>query len=524
MTRLPLAVCLLLGLVLPAEAQAPRPDRQGDALPQGAVARVTSPALREPGGVTLLSFSPDGTRLAAVGGGKFLVVADAATGAERLRLGGSRDRVTALAFSADGSALTAVGPDQYVRQYDATSGKMLRTVQLSPTAGSSFSLSADGRLLAHLDADGEPPVRLLDAASGNELARFGRPRRAVQGADGFRLQLAPDGKTLASWDGGAGQLVLWESASGREIGPVRGEHVSVGPLAFSADGRMLVSGDGGVVSVWETATGRLRRRLVTADALVKALALSPDGRYLVAGGEGEGATPGGSPALWELRTGKRILRLTGHAGRVSAVAYSPNGKRVATGGPDGTLLVWDVAAQNARRSPPTKLSAPRLEGLWADLGSEDAGRAYDAVCALAEADGGAASFLGERLRGAAEAGGRETLRLIADLGSSRFALREKAMAALRRLGEAAGPALRHALGKNPSDEVRRRLEQLLAPLGKGQAVKLSEEQVRATRALEALEHAGTPEVRAVLVRLSRGEEAPWLAGQAAASLRRLGGP
>jgi hypothetical protein len=49
---------------------------------------------------------------------------------------------------------------------------------------------------------------------------------------------------------------------------------------------------------------------------------------------------------------------------------------------------------------------------------------------------------------------------IADLDSNQFAVREKATQELKKLGESAQPALRHALDNQPKAEARKRLERL----------------------------------------------------------------
>jgi dipeptidyl aminopeptidase/acylaminoacyl peptidase len=512
---LPLLACL-------RGAPEARPQGQAGPLPPGAVAQVRSAYLRELRGATLLRFSPDGTRLAAVAGGRVVIVADAATGAELVRLGGPQDQVSAVAFSADGQSLIAAGPDQLIRTWDVASGKILRTVQLSPTTGASLALSADGRRLAHTDGDLRVPVRVLDTASGRELARFGKPQPGAQSAEVLQVQIAPDGKVVATSENTARRLLLWDALKGQPLRAVQDRPDDAEGLAFSVNGRMLAAREKDAVSVWETASGQRRRRVQTGPRPITALAFSPDGRYLLAGVEARDTASAEGASLWDLASQRPLARFGSHAGGVRAVAYAPDGKRVATAGADGAVLIWDMAAHPARRPPAgRKLSAKELETLWADLDADDARRAYDAVCALTADDSQSVPFLGERLRTTQEDVAREVSRLIAELGDRRFAVREKATAALRRLGEAAGPALRQAARNPGSDEVRRRLEQLLAPLATSGAA-LSPEQVRSTRALEVLENAATAEARAALRRLARGEVSTWLAEQAAEALRRLG--
>jgi hypothetical protein len=107
-------------------------------------------------------------------------------------------------------------------------------------------------------------------------------------------------------------------------------------------------------------------------------------------------------------------------------------------------------------------------------------------------------------------------RLVVDLDSDQFAVRQRVGKELERLGEAAEPALRRAMTGDISPEVRRRLAEVLNRLG-----VLSGERLRAVRALEALERICSPEARMVVAKLAR-ESAGTRSGTAAANtLRRL---
>jgi HEAT repeat protein len=110
-------------------------------------------------------------------------------------------------------------------------------------------------------------------------------------------------------------------------------------------------------------------------------------------------------------------------------------------------------------------------------------------------------------------------RLVTDLGSDSFAVREKAAAELEKLGEGAGPGLRKALASEPTAEVRRRVEGLL---DRQQWPASAPEAVRGLRAVEALERIGTPEAREALKGLAGGIPEAVLTRAAQAALERLG--
>jgi hypothetical protein len=103
--------------------------------------------------------------------------------------------------------------------------------------------------------------------------------------------------------------------------------------------------------------------------------------------------------------------------------------------------------------------------------------------------------------------------LIVKLDSERFLEREQAKKELELLEESAEVALRQALERKPSLEVRRRIEHQL------KALALS--RLRAARAVEILEQIGTAEARQVLLSVAKGDPKALRTREAKASLQRL---
>jgi hypothetical protein len=166
------------------------------------------------------------------------------------------------------------------------------------------------------------------------------------------------------------------------------------------------------------------------------------------------------------------------------------------------------------------LTARQLDALWADLGGEDAGRGFLALWALAGAPEQAVPYLKERLRPEAVPDAREReriVRLIVDLDSDTFAVREKASAELAKVRERAAPALRDALTRKPSAEARKRIEQILGD-GKDKAPPPARQ--RESRAVLALQHMRTDEARKLLADLAAGAPEARLTREARDALRR----
>jgi hypothetical protein len=154
-----------------------------------------------------------------------------------------------------------------------------------------------------------------------------------------------------------------------------------------------------------------------------------------------------------------------------------------------------------RENLPAKLSEADLAALWRDLGSDDGERADRAIRTLNARPAYSIPLLKAKLRPAAPIEGKLVTRLIGELGSDQFAMRQKANQELENMDEQAGPALRKALGEAATLEAKQRIEKLLARLRSPITVP---EMLRSYRGVEVLENIGTLESKEVLQSLAKG--------------------
>jgi hypothetical protein len=475
-----------------------------------------------------LALSPDGRLLASAADGHVRVW-DVATGHQ---LYGNESNAVALVFSCDGKLLAVqegAGARAKVRIWHAAAGKQVCQVAGQGASFPSFAFSADGKRLASACEDGA--LRLWDVATGRELGRGpGGHRETVT-----TLALSPDGRLLAS--GSADSAVrLLDVVTGKELrrlplaepGGVPGWPVT---LTFSPDGRLVAVGGTDRIILWDVATGSVVRRFDRLSGGAVFLAFSPDGKTLASVPEAYGvAVPengklgllGGGEAevyptvhFWEVASGQERFALPAEAAPPDGGPQVRRSAGLWGGGKTG--LYWGVAMRQ-RQGQAAGPTPAELRQCWDALAPPDAARAYRAACALAVAPARAVPFLRQQLRPPDRVDPTRLARLVDDLGSDRFRIREAATRELERLRELAEPALRQALQGRLSLESRRRLERIL---NKVEAAADTGPRPRLARAVEVLEEIADPGARQLLRELAAGAPGAWLTRDARAALARL---
>src|SRR5207253_643146 len=109
---------------------------------------------------------------------------------------------------------------------------------------------------------------------------------------------------------------------------------------------------------------------------------------------------------------------------------------------------------------------------------------------------------------------------IGDLDSATYAVRQKAEDDLKQLGEQVEPMVKKALAGDPSPEAQKRLGAVLKAL---EGRMPSGDDLRAIRAMEALELAASPASRSLLQHFAKAPENARMTREARDSLRRLSG-
>jgi len=263
--------------------------------------------------------------------------------------------VLAMAFSPDGLRALTGSADGSVRLWDIPARRELQHLRpqslVTEPAIHGVEFSPDGHLALLTFEDVAVTVELWDLTLARALARWQplteyAPAGLPKMIGIIHALLSPDGHTVAI--GGLYRpTLLWDAATGKEIGRFDGHSDESVQLAFSLDGHLALVVDRFAAQVWDIAAGRAVCRVA---GQFGTSILSPDGRALAA----ESAVTG-AWSLWDVSSGRQIAHLPDKSGdsdfRTASVAFSSDGRLVLAGcsrcydskySALHSALVWDV--------------------------------------------------------------------------------------------------------------------------------------------------------------------------------------
>ncbi|KAG9397597.1 Serine/threonine-protein kinase [Carpediemonas membranifera] len=239
-------------------------------------------------------------------------------------LTGHEGAVNGVATSPDGSIVTA-SYDGTVKQWDATTSQCIRTMKYRWHVWC-VAISPDGSTIA---SGGDKGIKLWDTTAG------WRTKTLSGHTDTVRcLAFSSDGRTLVSGSEDSTAKV-WDVETEQCRQTLTGHSKAVYGVAISIDGSTIHTGSQDrKAKQWSSATGECIRTMDHGSGVIT-IAVSPDDAILVSGGRDS------SIKFWDSETGQLTRTLNGHI--VCSLAFSPDGRTLLSGSAYKTSKQWDVA-------------------------------------------------------------------------------------------------------------------------------------------------------------------------------------
>ncbi|MFN2149546.1 MAG: WD40 repeat domain-containing protein, partial [Anaerolineales bacterium] len=260
-----------------------------------------------------VAIHPGGLQAVSGGDDNKIHIWDLASGQEAGTLEGHQSFITSLTYTPDGSGLVSIDSNGRVILWDLGTGGILMQSRIHDVGGSGWSA-------------GDPPM----------------PHLAVDFAGRQALSCAEDNR-----------MVFWDLQDAGDFLRFTGHQAGIGSVAFTPDGQYAVTGSGrlsvgappakdNTIRLWDVSSGELVNSFVGHADTVVALAFSDDGKWLLSGGMD------GMLSLWEVESGQQVQSIHAQTGGVFSVAISPDQRLAVTGSltgdvfPDDGVNLWDL--------------------------------------------------------------------------------------------------------------------------------------------------------------------------------------
>jgi WD40 repeat protein len=291
-----------------------------------------------------------------------IVVWDIRTGKPLLTLGpigvapaGRPSFVRTVSWSADGRLLATLSGDSHstaqIRIWDAVSGRNQATIAAGRTTfrgAAAMALSPDGRNVAFAGQ----PVQLWNLALPRVPLTLQQPRKNAPESDHSFLAWSSDSRSLAVLEcretsGHEQVMKAWDLTTGKEqfrgVLPYEFCYLNA-PVAWSPDGKQLAWG-GPRPGVWDVISGKEAFTLAGHSAAVRDVAWSADGRRVLSRCEVLGPfTRTFELKVWDAATSQEVMMFRSPmAGWRPAPGFQALAAPPGMGSDPGDVIVWDLA-------------------------------------------------------------------------------------------------------------------------------------------------------------------------------------
>jgi WD40 repeat protein len=186
-----------------------------------------------------VAFSPDGKTMVLAG--STVELWDTRTGTVIASLAGERRSVRGLAISPNGVYMACGETDKKAYLWNLKQKRLVRTFEGFEEYPGAVAFSPDGAALA-VSGFYERGTRVYDTKTWKETLLPFAARK---------LAYSPDGQFLVFLECGTDGVCIWDLQRGEPAARLTGHDKVARSLAFSSDGKTLVTGDNTTIRIWD---------------------------------------------------------------------------------------------------------------------------------------------------------------------------------------------------------------------------------------------------------------------------------
>ncbi|KAG1734853.1 WD40-repeat-containing domain protein [Suillus occidentalis] len=238
--------------------------------------------------------------------------------------------VYCIALSPNGKTIASGSEDRKVKLWDVETGQVIQKWTGHTKAVRSVCWSAGGDRV--VSGSWDWTARVWNARTGETILEIKTGHKTV-----YTVEYSPDDTQIATGGYNEHAAKIWDAKTGELIKTLKHDYI-VFSLAWTSDGKKLITASRGPIRIFDTATWEQIATLEGHTNSVDAISLSHNNRLLAS------ASDGSTARIWNLDTNLPVEPSLQYKGAVYSTAFSANGRVLVTRCSDKNAYVWDIHA------------------------------------------------------------------------------------------------------------------------------------------------------------------------------------